>query len=179
MNKKINKNLAKIIKDLKILVCDVDGVLTQGDIIINEDGKETKVFNVHDGLAINLAKENGIKIVWLSGRECPAASKRAGNLTINLLLQNIKHKDLEIQNIAEKFNCKTNEIAFIGDDLNDLCLVNKVGIFFAVHNAQTEIKKNADFILKNNGGEGAVAEAIYLILKIQNKYQKIIAKLKQ
>jgi len=178
MNKKINKLVPKI-KNIKILVCDVDGVLTKGDIILNEDGKEIKVFNVKDGLAINLARENGLKIVWLSGRKSLAVSKRAAKLKIDLLQQEVKHKKLQIQNIAQKFNCNLEEIAFIGDDLNDLGLINKVGIFFAVLNANPEIKKNADFILKNKGGEGAVAEAIYLILKIQNKYQKIITNLKQ
>lgn len=158
---KRDRNLRRI----KLIVMDVDGVLTDGKIILTEDGREIKNFYAQDGLGIEMALKNGLIIAWITGRKSKIVEKRAKELNVKELYQNVEDKLNHLHHLIKKYNLKFSEVAYIGDDVNDLQAMNICGFSFAVYNAQKVVKDKADYICKNSGGNGAVREAINLILK--------------
>ena len=172
----MNAKLIAKIKKVKLLILDVDGVLTKGDIILDEKGKETKVFNVQDGFGIVLFQRAGLKTAILSARSTGAVTARAKDLKMNAVCQNAYPKTAAYQKLLKKFKLKNEQVCFIGDDLPDIEVLMKVGFSVAVSNAVSETKKKADYITKRKGGCGAVREVIELILKTQKKWPAILKK---
>ena len=174
MKKSNQLNLSKKTSKIKLLLLDVDGVLTDGSIIYNEAGQEVKIFNVKDGLGIKLAQSAGIRIGIITGRAAATVKKRADELDIEILYQGQQDKLEAYEEIKKQFNLTDDQIAFIGDDLNDLKLIQQVGLSFGVNDACEEIKQEVDYITAKPGGKGAVREIIELILKKQGKWQELI-----
>lgn len=163
------------IKKIKALVFDVDGVLTDGKIIFDSDGKETKVFDVQDGFGVVLLKRAGFKTAILTARASAVVTHRGEDLKIDRVYQDAYPKIEAYKNMLSEFRLKGENICFIGDDLPDLQVLKKVGLAVAVSNAVPELKKIAHYITKKRGGDGAVREVIELVLKTQGKWKKILS----
>ena len=161
-----------LIKSIKALVMDVDGVLTNGGIIYDSAGNEAKVFNAQDGLGISLAKKGGLLIIWITGRNSSVVDMRAKELGVDLLIQGAKGKAKALREACKSLNLSLNEVAYIADDLNDYPAFILAGLKIAVGNASEEIKERADLLLSKEGGRGAVREAIEEILQKQGKYEE-------
>ena len=160
--------------DIKLLVLDVDGVLTDGSLIINEDGTESKTFNTLDGHGIRMWRRLGLKVAFLSGRTSKPTEIRAKQLDIDYCLQKCHDKLPEINKLIDEMNIKPENVAYIGDDLPDLPVIKYVGFGVAVKNAVDEIKKYADYVTTKNAGQGAVRQVIEYILKNNGKWQTIM-----
>lgn len=162
------------LKLVKLLILDVDGVLTDGSIIYNDNGEETKVFNAKDGLGIRLLMEAGIEICIATGRSSKALFHRCENLGITRVFDGLKDKAAILEILFEQTGVSAEEIAAIGDDLPDLPLMKKVGISIAVADAHEIVCKNVDMVTSAKGGTGAVREVCEAILKAQGRWENIL-----
>jgi 3-deoxy-D-manno-octulosonate 8-phosphate phosphatase (KDO 8-P phosphatase) len=161
-------------KNIKLLILDVDGVLTDGRIVIDDRGVETKCFDVRDGHGIKLLKRANIEVVIITGRNSEVVTHRARELGIDSVYQNI-HDKLEVyQSILGQKGLKDGEVGFVGDDLVDLPLLRRVGFSAVVADSIEELKSYADYISRNRGGRGAVREISELILKAQGKWSELM-----
>ena len=166
--RKVNLN------DIILLVLDVDGVLTDGTLILNPNGKESKAFNVHDGHGIRFWRRSGLKVAFLSGRQSEPTHLRAEQLEIEQCLENCKNKLPALKKLLDDMKLEPRQAAFIGDDLPDIPAMRYVGFAVAVANAVKEVKDYADLVTKNCGGSGAVREAIEYILKKTGKWNEVM-----
>jgi len=164
---------AKLSK-IKMFIFDLDGVFTDGSIIINEDGSESKVYNVLDGHGVKLWQRAGFKTAIISGRAAKATSLRAQQLSIEYVFQGCKNKLPVYESLLEQAKLEPDEVAFIGDDVIDLPILTRVGFGVAVANAVSELKQHADYVTKLPGGKGAIREAIELILKRTGKWDALM-----
>jgi 3-deoxy-D-manno-octulosonate 8-phosphate phosphatase (KDO 8-P phosphatase) len=163
------------IKKIRLLALDVDGVLTDGRIIVDNDGKETKFFDVQDGFGLVLFQKAGHKTAIISARAAGAVTARANDLKIDRIHQDAYPKSDAYQQILKDFKLKDEEVCFIGDDLPDLVVLKRVGFGVAVLNAVAEVKKAAHYVTVKKGGRGAVREVVELILKAQGKWGKVVS----
>jgi 3-deoxy-D-manno-octulosonate 8-phosphate phosphatase (KDO 8-P phosphatase) len=170
----MNAAFKKKIKNIKLLILDVDGVLTNGEIILDSQGNEIKIFNVHDGFGIVLFQRAGLKTAILSVRSAGAVTARAKDLNITKVCQDAAPKFGVDQQILRELNLEDSQVCFIGDDLPDLEVLKKVGVAVTVPEASSEVKKVAHYVTKRQGGCGAVREVIELILKTQGQWTKIL-----
>lgn len=152
-------------ENIKMFIMDVDGTLTDGKIYISPRGEEFKAFNVQDGLGIKLLRERGIIPVIITGRNSEIVRIRAAELGIDEVYQGVDDKLAVYRGLKEKYSLADEEVAYIGDDLNDLPLINLAGLSFAVADAVQAVKEKVSFVTTRNGGEGAVREAIEVILQ--------------
>ena len=150
--------------DIKLLILDVDGVLTDGKLYISDKGVETKSFHVRDGIGLKLLLDNEIDIAIISGRKSQATTKRLRDIGIKHAYYGIADKIKPFDELKKKLHLKNENIAYVGDDLPDLSVMQKVGFSIAVANSTSEILKVADYITKAKGGDGAVREACEIIL---------------
>ena len=155
------------LKKLKLLVLDVDGVLTDGKLYYNENGEFQKVFNVKDGFGIKIIK-NYLNVAIISGNHSSIILKRAKDLKIKHCFLGIEDKKKCITELSEQLSIKKNEIMFMGDDLNDLKVKDSIGIFVCPADSHFLVKEKSDIVTKNLGGQGAVREIIDLILEEKN-----------
>ena len=160
-------------KKIKLLLLDVDGVMTDGGIILDSSGGEIKAFNEKDGHGIKLLMRAGVEVGILSGRESPVVTRRAEELGISLVKQRSLNKAGTFREILEERSLKEEEVAYIGDDLTDLPVLRKAGLSAAVADAVEEVKKEVDYITTQPGGKGAVRELIELLLKSQDKWDMV------
>lgn len=160
---------------IKLLALDVDGVLTNGEIIFGCDGELMKKFNAQDGMGITLARKAGLRIAIITGRESQMVKLRSAELNITDVYQGAMTKTQALAELKAKYNVTAEEIAYVGDDLNDLPVMVAVGLPCAVANAALEVKEHARFVTHSSGGSGAVREVIEYILKTQGKWENIIA----
>lgn len=160
--------------DIQMLVMDVDGVLTDGTIIINGDGSESKFFNSLDGHGIRMWQRAGLKVAFLSGRESEPTKYRAEQLEIDYCVQNCYDKLPALEKLLEQQGLSPDRTAYIGDDLTDLPPIRYVGFGVAVANAVDEVKQYADYVTARCGGSGAVREVIEYILKNTGRWQKLM-----
>lgn len=159
---------------VKLLLLDVDGVLTDGRIIYDSRGQDTKFFDVHDGLGVYLLKKAGIKTILITAKGSRAIMPRAKDMQVEAVFANIFPKTAVLNRIIRKYAVRADEICFVGDDLVDLCLMKAVGFPVAVFNAAAEIKQAARYITLRHGGRGAVREVAELILKAQDKWKDAV-----
>lgn len=171
----IKKKLAKI----KMLILDVDGVLTQEEIIYDDSGGELKVFNVKDGLGVYLLSLIGIKTIFLSAKDSPILRKRAKDMRVVEVRGGKLPKENELKEIKAKYRIKKEEICFIGDDLIDLGMLKESGVGIAVRNSCAELKKASHYITTKQGGKGAVREVTDLIIQAKGAKQTILDLLKK
>ncbi|MFC1508165.1 KdsC family phosphatase [Candidatus Omnitrophota bacterium] len=161
-------------KKIKLLILDVDGILTDGRIIYDNFGDELKFFNVNDGLGVFLLRKAGIKTVIITARKTRAVVKRSRDMRIAAVYSN--HYKLKIyQNVLKKFHVKNEEVCFMGDDLLDLPLIKRAGLAAVPPNAMKEVKDSSHYITQKHGGKGAVREVIEIILKSQGLWEKTIS----
>lgn len=160
---------------IELIVLDVDGTLTDGKITYTNSGDELKSFDVADGLAIaTWTKKLGKKVAIITGRTSKIVEKRASDLQIEYLYQNIHNKDEVLAEILKKEGLSWNQIAAIGDDLNDFKMLKKAGLSFTPSNGTHYLKDFVDVICKNSGGNGAIREMIEYIVKKDNIEQEFI-----
>jgi 3-deoxy-D-manno-octulosonate 8-phosphate phosphatase (KDO 8-P phosphatase) len=159
---------------IKLLLLDLDGVLTDGGIVIDHRGEETKRFDVRDGHGIRLLQRAGIQIGIISGRSSRAAAHRARDLGIELLYQGADDKVAVYEKIKRRTGLKDREIAYVGDDLVDLPLLRRVGLSIAVNDCWKDLKRLTDHVTRAPGGRGAVREVAELLLKAQRKWQSVL-----
>ena len=146
---------------------DVDGTLTDGSVIIDSEGQESKRFHISDGLGIRLAQEAGLEIVVLSGRKSAAVTKRMRELRVKRVYQGVSNKAEVIAKLKADLEIVDEQIAFIGDDINDLPAFSQVGVKIAVADSSAILRDRADYVTRRPGGYGAVREAIEEILRAQ------------
>ena len=169
-------SLATRAKKIRVFLVDVDGVLTDGRVWLNSqpDGtaSEIKGFSAYDGAGLKLARDAGLRTGLITGRKSAAVAQRARECEIEFVYQGQAAKLSAYEEILRVTNAKDLEIAYVGDDLPDIPLLERVGLAIAVANAVPEVKGAAHFVCKRSGGEGAVREAIELILKAQGKWKQ-------
>lgn len=159
---------------IKLLLLDVDGVLTDGSIIYGEKAGEMKSFHVHDGQGIRWLLKEGIKVGFLSGRSSGAVAMRAKDLGISFLFQGIKDKVGTYSELLQTANFEPNQVSFMGDDFVDVRLLQKVGLSISVPNGHPLVQKEVDYVTQASGGFGAVREVAELILKAQGKWESLL-----
>lgn len=164
------------LKNIKLLLLDVDGVLTNGDILYNATKAETKVFNVKDGLGIRLLLDAGISVGVITGRQSDALLYRCADLGIQLIYDGVKDKGAILSEVIKRTGLNPEQLAFVGDDLPDISLLKKVGLSIAVADAHEIVKSISDIITARKGGQGAVREVCEWILKAKGYWEDIIAK---
>ncbi|MBN2375826.1 MAG: HAD hydrolase family protein [Sedimentisphaerales bacterium] len=162
--------------DIKLLVMDVDGVLTDGTIIVHPDGSESKNFHAHDGGWIRIWRRLGLQTAIITGRECPAVEHRAKMLEIEFVYQKALDKLLVFDQLIEESGVSAQEVAFIGDDVFDLPIIRRAGFSAAVADAVPEIRQAANMTTKASGGKGAVGEFIRFLLKEMGLWEKAMEK---
>ncbi len=165
------------LKQIRLVLLDVDGVLTAGEIIYNDSGEQTKVFNVKDGLGIRMLKEAGIQVGIITGRRGKALQHRCDNLGIELIFDGIRDKDKAIDDIHAETGIPIDAMAYVGDDLPDLPAMKKVGLAVAVGDAVPLVRENAHMVTTACGGKGAVREVSETILKAQGHWDDLIERL--
>ena len=166
----------KILK-IKILALDVDGVLSDGKIILDHNGGEIKNFDVQDGLGMVFFRRAGLKIAIITARNSKPVDFRAKDLKVDKVYQDASPKIEYYKRMLKDLEVSDEEVCFVGDDLPDLRVLRQVGFAVAVPNAVDEIKKEAHYITRKSGGRGAVREVVELILKTQGKWDAILAAL--
>jgi len=161
------------LRKVKLLLCDVDGVLTNGTVLLGE-GKEYKAFNIQDGLGLLLLKRHGIKVGWISNRPSAVTQQRAEELKIDFLHQAKGSKVEAVESILAQTGAKWEEVCYMGDDIVDLGVLKRAGVAVAVVNAIVEARKIAHYVTEAEGGRGAVRETVRLIFEAQGKWDGIV-----
>ena len=159
---------------IKLLLLDVDGTMTNGKITYSESGEELKSFCVKDGLAIASWIRLGGKVAIITGRESKIVEKRAKELGVEFIYQGIKEKAKKVEEVLEKTNLSWENVAAIGDDLNDVSMLKSAKISFAPANCSRYIKNYVKIILNSNGGDGAIREMIEYILEEEKRLKEFL-----
>ena len=162
--------------DIQLLVLDVDGVLTDGSVLLADDGSELKRFNAKDGAAIRWWLRSGRQMAWISGRESPAVLHRAQDLGVPHVYQRVMDKLKVYTGLLEELGISAQKTACMGDDLMDLPILTRCGFSIAVADAMAEIRDMAELVTQRCGGRGAVAEAVRFLLKAAGDWQAVTAR---
>ena len=162
-------------ENIRLLALDVDGVLTDGGLYIGAGGESCKRLNVQDGLAISCAIRNNLIVAIITGRQSEIVCRRAAELGITEIYQGVKDKKEMLKNIAVKHSLQLAEVAYMGDDLNDLSALSIAGLACAPANAAAEVKARAHFVAAKSGGEGAVREVVETIMKARGEWAQVVA----
>ena len=170
----MESQIADKIRKIKLLILDVDGVLTDGRIIYDSKGRDSKFFDVHDGLGVYLLRRSGIKTILITAKGSKTIKPRARDMRVEEYYEDVFPKTKVLDKILNKHNVSKEEICFIGDDLVDLSIMKAVGFPVAVANASQDIKAAAGYVTQKSGGRGAVRETAELILKTQGKWDEAI-----
>jgi len=162
------------LETIQLLVLDVDGVLTEGQLVIHADGTESKCFHTLDGHGIRLWQRAGLQVALLSGRYSEPTQRRADQLEIAHVLQDCHFKLPALEKLMAELELSPEQVAYIGDDLPDLPAIRHVGFGVAVADAVAEVRARADYVTTCGGGRGAVREVIELILKTSGRWQPLM-----
>lgn len=166
-------------KRVRMLILDVDGVLTNGQIFFGNEGELFKQFNVQDGMGISLFRQAGYKVAVITGRTSDIVRLRSAELKIDDVYQGSMSKKAALQDVLNKHHLTADEVCYIGDDLIDIPVMNRVGFPCAVANAVLEVKQSAAYVAEKEGGRGAVREIVELILKAQGRWDALIAQYRE
>jgi 3-deoxy-D-manno-octulosonate 8-phosphate phosphatase (KDO 8-P phosphatase) len=158
------RTLANRARPIRLLLLDVDGVLTDGRIIYDADGRELKVFHIHDGLGINRLRATGCLVGFLSGRASAAVERRAKELDVTIVHQGVDDKLPVYERILADHRLSDHEVAYVGDDLPDLPVLARVGLAVTVSSAPLELRRAVHWVTSRAGGEAAVREVTDLLL---------------
>ena len=160
--------------DIKWIILDVDGVLTDGKLIYTSNGEEVKEFSAKDGLGLAAAHKAGLSLAIITARVSPMVERRAKELKFDALLMGHANKTDALRSLCESHHIELENIAYMGDDLNDLGALSLLGLPMAPQNAAPEVKRVAQFVSNYNGGSGAVRDAVEYILKSQNMWDSVV-----
>jgi 3-deoxy-D-manno-octulosonate 8-phosphate phosphatase (KDO 8-P phosphatase) len=169
MKRGLKDRLAKV----RLFLCDVDGVLTDGMVLMG-NGVESKRFNIVDGLGMRLLQQAGLKVGWVSRRPSPATTMRAHDLKIDHLLQIEGSKVKAIEALLQQTGRGWDEVCYVGDDIVDLGALSRAGVAVGVANAIEEVKSVAHYVTQREGGHGAVREVVDMILKAQDRWTALL-----
>ncbi|MFB3919220.1 MAG: KdsC family phosphatase [Candidatus Velamenicoccus archaeovorus] len=179
----ISKKLRDKFKKIKLLLLDVDGVLTDGRIIYDSEGRDAKCFDVHDGLGVALLARMGIKTILVTAKGSGCLAHRAKDMRAEAVYRMDRNniaghaaKTEAYAKILKKYGLRHENICFVGDDLVDLCVLNICGLPVATRNAVAEARRAAVYVTRHPGGRGAVREIAELILKSQGRWQEAVEK---
>jgi 3-deoxy-D-manno-octulosonate 8-phosphate phosphatase (KDO 8-P phosphatase) len=167
----INAKAARI----KLVLFDVDGVLTDGKILLHADGSESKTFDIKDGTAIVWAQRLGLTVGFLSARTSVATAQRASQLGVTLVHQGVRSKLETYEQIADSLMLEGDQIAYMGDDILDLPVLSRVGLAAAPADAADDVRSRVHWVSDAKGGSGAARDLIQLILRAQEKWDSIVA----
>jgi 3-deoxy-D-manno-octulosonate 8-phosphate phosphatase (KDO 8-P phosphatase) len=170
----MEESIAAKAKSIKLLLLDVDGVLTDGRIIYDSKGRDSKFFDVHDGLGVYVLRKAGIKTILITAKGSRSIIPRARDMQVEAVFADVSPKTAVLDRIMKKYKVNLDEICFVGDDLVDLGLMKKVGFPIAVFNACSEIKQAASYITLKHGGRGAVREVAELLLKAKGAWSGVL-----
>jgi 3-deoxy-D-manno-octulosonate 8-phosphate phosphatase (KDO 8-P phosphatase) len=170
--KRVSSAVRKKAQLIKLLLLDVDGVLTDGRIIIDDRGVETKQFDVRDGQGIVSLMRAGIQVGLITARRSKVVSYRAKELGLRIVLQGVRSKADAYGVVQRKTGLAETQIAYMGDDIGDLHLLRRVGLSVTVSDGWEELSKLVDYVTEKPGGRGAVREVAELLLKAQNRWQE-------
>lgn len=154
--------------NIKLVIFDVDGVLTDGSLFMGDDGQEYKAFYSRDGLGMKMLKNTGVQIGIITGRSSDVVKHRMQSLNIEHVYQGQDDKLLAYQDLKKKLSIDDNEIAYVGDDVIDLSVMQQVGLAIAVADAHPTVTKHAHWHTPHNGGRGAARDVCELIMEAQN-----------
>jgi 3-deoxy-D-manno-octulosonate 8-phosphate phosphatase (KDO 8-P phosphatase) len=160
---------------IKVLILDVDGVLTDGSLTYGPDGEVTKTFNVLDGLGIELLQKTGVAVAIISARKSPVVVRRAADLKIMHVYQGTHDKRIAFADLLAVTGASAEECGYIGDDVIDLPLLRKVGFAVTVPSGHPEVQHRAHYVTKANGGRGAVREVCDMVMRAQGHYDAALA----
>lgn len=166
---KVTPPIVERARNVRVMVFDVDGVLTDGGLWYGEHGEQLKCFNALDGHGLRLMRESGITVALVTGREGPILARRAAELGIALVQQGIRDKAQAIAALAQEQGCSLSEVGFMGDDIIDLAALQRVGFAASVPNAPAYVSQVAHWVSSRPGGSGAVRECCDLILAAQGR----------
>jgi 3-deoxy-D-manno-octulosonate 8-phosphate phosphatase (KDO 8-P phosphatase) len=165
--RKIPKRIIQKARRIKFLLLDVDGVMTDGTIYLDADGRETKAFNIYDGSGIHMLRKAGVQVGIITGRQSTIVAHRARELEITEVHQKILDKLKIYDELLLKYGLQDSEMAYIGDDVIDLPVLERVGLSVAVPNAHPDVKTRVDWVTQKAGGYGAVREVTDLLLAVR------------
>jgi 3-deoxy-D-manno-octulosonate 8-phosphate phosphatase (KDO 8-P phosphatase) len=158
---------------IRLMIFDVDGVLTNGQIICQDDGSEIKAFDVQDGHGIKLLQRAGIDVALVTGRFCRAVEHRAAGLKITRVYQGVHHKLEAYGTILQETGLHDHEIGYMGDDLIDIPVMRRVGLAIAVPNASPHVFPYAHYVTRAPGGRGACREVCEILLQVQGHWEQL------
>jgi 3-deoxy-D-manno-octulosonate 8-phosphate phosphatase (KDO 8-P phosphatase) len=160
----VKKNISQKCKKIKLVLTDVDGVLTDGGRYFTKNGESMKKFHTRDGMGVNILLRNGIKTGIVTKENSQITKKWSKEMNVTKTFSGVIRKEMELPKICQIFNLNACEIAYIGDDVNDIELIKKVGLSAVPNDGINQVKKQSDYVCKLNGGEGAFREFSDLIL---------------
>ena len=168
--------IANKAKNIKLIATDVDGVLTDGSIIILDSGEEVKVWDVYDRLAFTLIRNygNGLKLAWITGRQSRQVATRAAEVGVHYLYQKCSDKLIALNEIMKKEGISSEEVAYIGDDLLDMPPILCCGFSACPAGAVAEVKETVDYVTERPGGRGAFRELVEIILKAKGLWDEVL-----
>ena len=161
--------ITQICKKIKIVISDVDGVLTDGGVYYSEKGESLKKFNVKDGMGVELLHNKNIKVILLTRENSKIVQMRGEKINADKIILGIKNKFDELEKLKQEFNVNSKEIGYIGDDLNDLEIMSSVGFAGTPFDGHEKIKEVSDYICEKRGGHGAFREFAEIIIENGNK----------
>lgn len=173
----ISQDILEKASHIRLLAMDIDGVLTNGEIIYTDDGREIKVFNVKDGHGIALAIHAGFQVALITGRTSPINQRRAEELKISYLFQGVKNKRPVLEGLLEKLGIGMSEVLYVGDDTPDIPVLEAVGLAMCPADAVDEVKRVCHYTTKAAGGRGAIREVTDLLLLARMRRESILAEL--
>ena len=169
-------NLSEKCKSIRLILTDVDGVLTDGSVFLDNHGNEFKRFHIRDGQGIRLWQQAEGRWGIVTGRSSQAVKQRAAELDIDIVRQGVGEKLPVVRSICEELQLEFTEVCYIGDDLPDWPVIKEVGLGVAVADAAEELRQDADYVTSQKGGTGAVRELVELILKNTNRWETVLRK---
>jgi 3-deoxy-D-manno-octulosonate 8-phosphate phosphatase (KDO 8-P phosphatase) len=159
---------------IRLLLFDVDGVLTTGEVVMHADGSESKGFHIRDGAAIVWAQRAGLTVGLLSARSSGATAHRAAQLAVRIVAQGVKSKITAYEQIIRDARVEDADVAYMGDDLLDLQVLARVGLSAAPADAAAEVRERVDWVSTADGGRGAVRELVELVLRAQQRWDDVL-----
>ena len=162
-------------KAVKLLICDVDGVMTDGRLFFDDKGIEYKAFHSRDGLGIKMLQRSGIPLAIITARSSDVVKHRMANLGIDLVFQGQQNKVSAYEKLCQQLKITAAETAYMGDDIVDMPVMNKVGLSIAVADAHERVKTQADWVTRHAGGQGAVRDACELLMEAHGTLEKQFA----
>ena len=162
-------------RKIRLLVMDVDGVLTDGRMFLSERGAELKAFHTHDGLAVALARRAGLRTAMVTGESSPIAKVRGARLGVDSVVLGARRKGETVEALRAKYDLPAGAVAYIGDDLLDIPAMQLAGLAVAVADARAPVKAVAHVVTRAKGGQGAVRECVELLLRAQRSWQRVVA----